>query len=175
MTKDQKIALANHLEKLGKGTIEPIHKCCGLCSEIMDLFGVEAYLKIKHLSPLWTRYSGHPLFPVPHPTITNPSIAYSSILKWGDNQYGNSRRELCLFLAETINNPPQFPKVNGGELLKIKGEHCYYLVVQIPGSGKRLICPETGIIRSDETLWGILKPSEVELLPNACFCPNGCK
>ena len=47
-------------------------------------------------------YSGDPGFPVSHPNIACPAMAYFQDGKWGDNEYGYNRRVYALWLANFL-------------------------------------------------------------------------
>ena len=93
--------IANYLECLANGTITPKNENCGLCKELWYIFGVKTtdLVDIR----MWPKFSGNIKFPI---TINGkPQIEYEYIYdcnKWGDDEYGNVRRELCAWIASKL-------------------------------------------------------------------------
>lgn len=50
----------------------------------------------------WAKYSGRVTYPVPHPTIDNYGVAYDTENRWGEDEYGDNRRDLARHLAECL-------------------------------------------------------------------------
>lgn len=50
----------------------------------------------------WVKYSGRPTYPVPHPTMNNCGEAYNTENRWGEDEYGDNRRDLARHLAECL-------------------------------------------------------------------------
>lgn len=96
-----KLELADHLEQLGKGEIQPNKIGFGICYEV-DCVAGEYLDEVRALMTEWPRYSGNTFFPVPHPEY-GAAFGYSDAKsEWEDDEYGDSRRELCLWLADEI-------------------------------------------------------------------------
>lgn len=81
---------------------------CSFSSEkaVDDSTGLEAYLRaigdsVLDASFKWPKYSGQPLYPVPHPVLS-PKMAFYGADLWGISTYAHNRRELCLWLADWI-------------------------------------------------------------------------
>ena len=95
-----------HLRKLGHNRILPYNTQLGVCYELNFRFK----FRLDKLNPAvgikyqgWPLYSGDPQFPVPHPTMQDPEKAYVYDRElWEDNEYGNSRRAFCLWLADEL-------------------------------------------------------------------------
>jgi hypothetical protein len=49
----------------------------------------------------WPNYSDNWEYAVPHPTL-KPDEAYNTVELWADDEYGDNRRELCLWLADQL-------------------------------------------------------------------------
>jgi hypothetical protein len=94
-------ALVAHLRALGKGEIQPLDKHQGICFEVLVRFGPERQ-RIKALFSSWPKFSGCQKWPVPHPECDAVFAAVSSNNLWADDDYGNNRRELCLWLADQL-------------------------------------------------------------------------
>lgn len=95
-----KTKVVNHLRLLGKGKILPENIRCGICSEILHKEGLNLY---AFDFSLWPKFSGDLHFPIPGCKGINSEEYYYfeyKTDKWGDNQYGDLRRELCLWLAD---------------------------------------------------------------------------
>ena len=92
--------IVEHLRKLGRGEVELVDWEFGICKELSAMFHYEIP---KKYFEAWGKYSGDKIFPVPHETL-EPSEAFDLPDLWADDQYGNDRRELCLHLAECIEN-----------------------------------------------------------------------
>lgn len=97
MTKEEVIT---HLRKLGNGEILPKNLCYGICHELFML----GY-RVREFGDLLSDD-----YPVQHPT-KNAGIAYSQIYNlWEDdsniedNIYRQNRRDLCLKLADYLEN-----------------------------------------------------------------------
>ena len=113
MTPDETFKLADHLEKLAAGTIEPVNPRLGICGELGLLIPLSrnsyhAFSKLDLVMDLvvdWPKYSGSLAFPVPHPAYNRPVDAFYNpdYSKWDtDTEYGRNRRELCGWLAEEL-------------------------------------------------------------------------
>ena len=104
--------IVEHLRRLSAGEVRPARKMCGVCRELEDMYNVPR-MDIARAAIHWPvrdkrldrrmgggRYNS---FPVPHPTEDNSSYAYlSGYDKWGQDAYGDKRREFCGWLADYI-------------------------------------------------------------------------
>lgn len=91
--------VVDHLRDLGEGTIQPQQKNIGICPILTLEFDVwDLYDSFEQLPG----FSGHRVFPIKHPTL-DPMYAYlNSKNLWADDEYGDNRREACLYLADWI-------------------------------------------------------------------------
>jgi hypothetical protein len=108
------LALATHLRQLGAGQILPSYPEHGVCSEIIAYLYAKPnavippskyqsavyidHLITNQLLPAWPQGNHSKLFPVPHPTL-NRYQAYTTCPKWLADEYGDRRRDLCLWLS----------------------------------------------------------------------------
>lgn len=94
--------LIKHLKSLGGGEIQPHHTTRGLCAELWHV-GTNDILRYatRHLMTQWPKFSGDFNYPVPHPCMS-PREAFNTMPHWRCDEYGNARRELCLWLAEYL-------------------------------------------------------------------------
>ena len=92
-----------HLYALGNGDALPIHIGEGICNEINDVFDVTIN---EIIFTYWPDFSGDIYYPVPDAwDICTARDAYEcSSNLWDEDLYGNSRRELCVWLANNIKN-----------------------------------------------------------------------
>lgn len=90
--------LIEHLRDLSKDDVEPLHHCGGICWELKIRFNGG---NLVQLAEFWSLYSGNPKYPVPYRKDC-PFYAYAFMDMWGKGEYGNNRRDLCEFLADTI-------------------------------------------------------------------------
>ena len=103
-------ALIDHLESLGNGEKDPARRHLGICVELQEFLGGDLWREIKPdirtVFTLWPKYSGDIKYPVRHSRLS-PSEAYGLVDDLWDvsTQYGRDRRELALFLADTIRGP----------------------------------------------------------------------
>jgi len=96
--------LINHLARLGEGDITPIHKTFGICFELEQRYGDGYKLEDEVLSLMmeWPKYSGNKDFPVPQTGIDPVDAFMGDDHLWRDNEYGDNRRELCLYLVDEL-------------------------------------------------------------------------
>lgn len=102
--------IISHLRKLGKGEILPRSNVSGICADLKTVFNADICWEVRKLIPAWPKYSGCYAFPIPAPKghEGDESDAYidynkdSSSSIWQDDEYGDNRRELCLFLADCL-------------------------------------------------------------------------
>lgn len=98
---EQLSALIAHLRGLADGSIKPNNPSLGLCQNIAFYFPACMVDVIYHFIS-WDKFSGDPALPVPHPTML-PVVAYCNLLNlWGDDEYGDNRRDLCRHCADCI-------------------------------------------------------------------------
>lgn len=103
--------LIDYLRELESSIVEPTGKW-GIQGGICDCLDTYIGSKIQRtsgrvmlLSPAWPLYSGDIDYPVPsivHSGFSARSTYKKKDIKWGDDAYGDNRRELCEFLADTI-------------------------------------------------------------------------
>ncbi len=102
--------IIDHLRKLGKGEILPDNDHTGICNDLAKVFNRGISWDVTKLASKWPKYSGSENFPIPTPSYFDggEDIAYlcydnnSSMSMWQDDEYGDNRRELCLFLADCL-------------------------------------------------------------------------
>lgn len=100
MTKDE---IVQHLLNLGNGIIKPINTRQGLCAELGRIIGTCAASKlITKYAMTWEYWSGSEIYPVPHSIIIASSAFALCVDKWAYDEYGGSRRELCLHIAREL-------------------------------------------------------------------------
>lgn len=98
---------ADRLLALGTGKIKPIEIEHGLCrdlwllhegvQELQSLVAATFTEAITH----WPKYSGMHQYPVPHFELSAYNAWHNEdVPKWDDDDYGNDRRELAIFVAE---------------------------------------------------------------------------
>ena len=130
MDKDKLLEIAAHLRKLGNKEIEPIRVTAGLCINLEKRFSEsDEWFLMSPSSDFcfvdqWPKYSGDPYYPVPCPVELEARITsqanyefddvntiheacYDYYLEHGagwniDDPYGALRLELCLWIAEQI-------------------------------------------------------------------------
>jgi hypothetical protein len=97
------LEIAKHLLALSNGEIEPKNTNKGVCNELGELIGTcAAFMLITKYAMIWENWSGSEIYPVPHATMS-PKHAYANhIDKWGNDEYGDSRRALCKHIAQEI-------------------------------------------------------------------------
>ena len=95
----------DYLVDLSTGEAQPEILGVGLCSTLESQFDEDISAAVMSFSPEWPKFSGSSDYPVPSP-YTSSTAAYAYKYgpkdrydKWGDNPYGDLRRELALFLA----------------------------------------------------------------------------
>lgn len=102
LTKKQYIQeVIQHLKLLGDGAIAPKYPSTGVCFELHKSHEVEC------LDSLWAEmpdYSGNARYPIKHPALgaAEAYFSESEVPKWDNDEYGDSRREACHWLAEWL-------------------------------------------------------------------------
>lgn len=101
--------LKNLQNKTSIGTYDYSVATGGICRYINRYLGRHyenayyAYSSRLDFHPLyeaWEHFSGNVHFPVPH-AIGNPAKGFTlEVFKWGDNDYGNLRRNLLQYLID---------------------------------------------------------------------------
>jgi len=100
--------LIEYLTSLGTGEIKPKSTEYGICHSInYEFCNSDAYNYLEKISKLWVywpKYSGSKLYPVGIDSKKYyPDYLFVNVENlWGDDEYGNNRRELCLWLAEQL-------------------------------------------------------------------------
>ena len=99
--------LIEHLEGLGTGAIKPRHAASGLCYELADKFHPREVIGLcKERWTQWPGYSGEVLFPVGSGGRQYARYQQVEVGVWGADDYGDARRELCRWLAESLRTSP---------------------------------------------------------------------
>lgn len=87
-----------HLRALGNSEITPIDLDHGVCAEIYNMYGVTVPAKIYEK---WTECSNSSSNPVRcAPSLFNKGKYNGGINHWDNDEYGDNRRRLCLWLAD---------------------------------------------------------------------------
>lgn len=103
--------LIEHLRRLGNGAM-PSQKSEGICLEVHEFLHenihvnqiqiIVSYKKqVAVAMQTWPKRSSSTTYPVPHPS----KAAYAAYMQdniWGNDEYGNNRRELCLWIADQL-------------------------------------------------------------------------
>ena len=92
---------AKHLRKLGSIELKAMHPGLGICFEVQRLVSYQNTVFIVRLMGKWPKATGTAGYPVPHPELSPPH-AFLSVNLWAADEYGDNRRELCLWLADEI-------------------------------------------------------------------------
>jgi hypothetical protein len=102
MNKTEK-KLIRHLRELGAGKINPKETEYGICCEIENVFsGIGCVINYGYYYDMWPKFSGNYAYPVPYDGMSpGDAFDYTTNL-WDGSQYGEARRELCLFLADKL-------------------------------------------------------------------------
>jgi len=106
ITNEEKKVLAEHLMGLYNGTIPPKDTGYGICSNVFCALGqkFEVYRVALDYSE-FEYYSGSNAYPISHPVIDSPRVAYETTYKWDRNtEYGKRRYLFCKYLADKIYN-----------------------------------------------------------------------
>lgn len=96
--------VCNHLCLLGNGLLAPRNKEYGLCAELESRFDI---IIDNWIFSDWPKFSGNHSFPVPHPDYEGSEYAYCYLVEdnmWTNDEYGDSRRQLCIWLSNEIKN-----------------------------------------------------------------------
>jgi hypothetical protein len=102
VNKKYKETIIAHLKKLGTGEIKPKKWVFGICRELDEVCNIGGDPLVRNYAADWPKFSGHSTFPVPHSRKSaTDAFIYTSNL-WEATQYGDDRRELCLFLADRL-------------------------------------------------------------------------
>jgi hypothetical protein len=94
--------LITHLKALGNGTQEPLDDRLGICYDIRERFGRATKRLVCDLMDGWPKRSGDDSYPVPHAEKYADFAFIECSILWTNDQYGDDRRELCLFLASEL-------------------------------------------------------------------------
>lgn len=96
--------IVEHLRELANGEIDPVFEDAGICCELFTKFDT-SNRHLYNIFKLWPKFSGQ----FGHPIgldLNNPFKLYmdacSSSTMWGESAYTDQRRELCDFMADTI-------------------------------------------------------------------------
>lgn len=101
LTTQQKIKIASHLLGLANKRVSPIEEE-GICGNLSKFFngGPSKAKIVSDLSLGWRKHSLNYFYPVRHNYAAKE--AYMRCRLWGEDRYGNDRRELCAFIARKI-------------------------------------------------------------------------
>ena len=95
--------VVEHLRKLGNKEIKPKDADYGICAEMEEMMSFTAQMAISRLMSAWPLVSDRLAYPVPHPYMSAVKAFYFySDDIWADDEYGDNRRALCLWLADEI-------------------------------------------------------------------------
>ncbi len=94
--------MVDHLRALGNGVADPAVIILGICRELQEFFN-EGYNAVVPFYKDWPKYSGERSYPVPYRLKSALWAFFSEPNLWSiDTQYGRDRRELCIFLADSV-------------------------------------------------------------------------
>jgi len=108
MDKKLKKEIMIHLRKLGNREIKPTNKEYGMCTDLDVHTNINiraAYIgdRFKHIYKTWPKYSGSINFPVPHPKLNSTQAYQIGKSLWdARTTYGKNRLELCLYIADRL-------------------------------------------------------------------------
>lgn len=99
--------LAQHLRDLGNGVIKPRHTSEGICRELQilvneDRISPRQRIYISILMRGWPKHSGSLTYPVRHSWLISETAYHDTNNLWDNDEYGNNRRELCIWLADEL-------------------------------------------------------------------------
>lgn len=140
-----KIEIAKHLINLGNGDVEPNNGIGGICHDIWMTFDfiqrlTEAEQLVKSYAQGWLKHSGDPLFPVPRKDLPANGALWKP---WANTQYGNDRRELCLFIAQKIfEEECELVEVHGQKQFQLSGEPIAWLLAGVNDTTKLKLAGE---------------------------------
>lgn len=100
----QKQEIVDYLRGLGLGKVKPDSTKGGICKNLSSNFSYMFDKLICTLAKSWEKHSGREWFPIAvHGE--NPCDTFDEAFKkntmW-EGQYGDDRRELCLFIADKL-------------------------------------------------------------------------
>lgn len=105
MSQNTKRKIVDFLEALANNQVPDKYKNNGICNAIHIEFGDIFSRKIYRHFETWDKFSGNKFYPILSEK-KDPMYAYNDCLNegdmWPDNEYGDSRRDLCRHLAEKI-------------------------------------------------------------------------
>jgi hypothetical protein len=116
LSKRKQLWLIKHLRQLGNRERHPTEDDAGICYELMYTCRVYPSL-VRELCLTWPKFNGDPIYPIPG----SPTKYIPGRNVWGADQYGNDRRDLCLFLATAIED-----KLIEAELKALNKDKEYY-------------------------------------------------
>lgn len=91
-----------HLRGLASGEIIPDDSAFGICSEISIQFSTGLLYDFdEKVYSVWPHWTGDNEFPVPHSNFS-PLMGYNTENLWGNDRYGDTRRDLCEYLADYL-------------------------------------------------------------------------
>jgi len=106
ITKAQAITAIRTLRDLAKFDSIPERRHCGICSNLklhaLDLTPWDEV--VAEAAASWEEFSGDFDFPVPHAEL-EAELAYTIKSLW-EGAYGDSRRRLCLHVAQWLEDNP---------------------------------------------------------------------
>lgn len=96
--------LIEHLRGLGNRDIDPVGQSWGVCDEIDEFADYLTCDRCKDIMRDWPKRVdyGDGGFFVPHPFLSPYTAFMHTDDLWEDSEYGDNRRELCLWLAEQL-------------------------------------------------------------------------
>ena len=93
---------ANEVIEAIKKYIKKEYTLHGMCSGITQILGVDVRHWVGRRAKGWKLYTGNSEYPVPHPTITDPQLAYQKQDNMLEGQYGRNRKALGRFLIKQL-------------------------------------------------------------------------
>lgn len=94
--------IVDHLRALGTGKVKPISKVVGICRELTNKFSIPGVSFIANRAEGWSEFSGERAFPIKHDEKECWSAYITARNLWGKTKYGDSRRALCLYIADVV-------------------------------------------------------------------------
>lgn len=107
-TKHEVLAYAAELLREWGDGEKPPKLRYGICESLACVaLGRRGYSLVRELSPFWHLYSGNKEYPVKGRDRSPVDEFWYYRGLWAANEYGDNRRDLCLFLADEIEDYPE--------------------------------------------------------------------
>jgi hypothetical protein len=101
LNKTEKEKVITHLLALGNKEIEPKENFLGICEEVNEALNISRSVLYSSFKT-WPEFSGKEVYPVSHPNAAPRFAFYDVDNLWDNNAYGDSRRSLCLHIANEL-------------------------------------------------------------------------